>query len=251
LRAPFDGIVIEQNVTKGDMVVDNTVNLFQIADVSQLLVTVHCPEDYLPALNDLQGAQKRWTVHTVGAPGAGLSGPINDIGYLIDPNQHTAVVKGYVDNPGARIRGTQFVTATVKLPPPDDVVEIPDDAVVDDGRQSLVFVQPDPHKNPNRFVMRRVQVTHRFADSMFVLKRPIPKEEQLTTLEAEEGLLPNEPLLPGDRVLTAGSVELKRVMIDLESRPREKPTDLLAKAKARPVSDLESRPEQKPKAGKG
>jgi cobalt-zinc-cadmium efflux system membrane fusion protein len=129
------------------------------------------------------------------------------------------------------------------------VVEIPDDAVVDDGRQSLVFVQPD--KDKNRFVMRRVQVTHRFADSMFVRKTAISKEEQLTTTEAEEGLLPKEPLLPSERVLTAGSVELKRVMIDLESRPKERPTDLLAKAKARPVSDLESRPEQKPKAGKG
>jgi cobalt-zinc-cadmium efflux system membrane fusion protein len=251
LRAPFDGVILEQNVHQGEMVTDNTVNLFQIADVSQLLVTVHCPEDYLPALNDLRGKQKEWTVHTVGAPATGLPGTIDEISYLIDPNQHTAIIKGYVDNPGARIRGTQFATATVKIPPPNDVVEVPDDAVVDDGRQSLVFVQPDPDKNPNRFVMRSVRVTHRCADSMFVRKTPIPKEEQLTTLEAEEGLLPKEPLLPGERVLTAGSVELKRVMIDRESRPKEKPTDLLAKAKARPASASESRPEQKPKAGKG
>ena len=168
---------------------------------------------------------------------------------MIDPNQHTAVIKGYVDNPGKQIRAGQYVTATVKIPPPDDVVEIPVDALVDDGRQSLVFVQPDAAKH--QFTMRRVQVTHRFDRTVFVRNTPIPKEEQLTALEAEEGLLPKEPLRPGERVLLAGSVELKRVVIDLESRPQEQPTDLLAKAKTRSVSDLESRPEQKPKAGKG
>ncbi len=38
---------------------------------------------------------------------------------------------------------------------------------------------------------------------------PIPKEEQLTAQEAEEGLLPKEPLLPGERVLLSGALELK------------------------------------------
>ena len=50
LRAPFDGIIVERNVHKDEMVVDNTVNLFQIADVSRLLVIANCPEDSLPSL---------------------------------------------------------------------------------------------------------------------------------------------------------------------------------------------------------
>ena len=110
-------------------------------------------------------------------------------------------------------------------------------------------MQPDAAKH--QFTMRRVHVTHRFDHTVFVQATPIPKEEQLTALEAEEGLLPKEPLRPGERVLLAGSVELKRVVIDLESRPQKKPTEQLAKAKVRSASDLESRPEQKPRAGKG
>jgi cobalt-zinc-cadmium efflux system membrane fusion protein len=250
LRAPFDGVIVEENVSMDEMIVDNTVNLFQIADVSRLLVTANCPEDDLPSLEVLQGNEKRWNVRTVGAASAtGLSGTIADISYLIDPNQHTAIIKGYVDNPGQQIRAGQYVTATVNIPPPKDVVEIPVDALVDDGRQSLVFVQPDAAKR--QFVMRRVQVTHRFDRTVFVRMTPIPKEEQLTLNEAEEGLLPKAPLRPGERVLTAGSVELKAALLDLESRPQEKPTDLLAKTKARPSTDLESPPEPKPKAGKG
>jgi cobalt-zinc-cadmium efflux system membrane fusion protein len=96
--------------------------------------------------------------------------------------------------------------------------------------------------------MRRVHVTHRFDRTVFVRKTPIPKEEQLTTSEAEEGLLPQEPLRAGELVLVAGSVELKRVVIDLESRPK-KPNELLAKAK-RPASDVDP-PEPRPRARKG
>ncbi|HKM55814.1 MAG TPA: efflux RND transporter periplasmic adaptor subunit [Isosphaeraceae bacterium] len=218
LRAPFDGIIIERNVHKDEMVVDNTVNLFQIADVNRLLVIANCQEDALPTLEALQGVQRRWTVRTVGAESAtGLSGTIDEIGYLIDPNQHTAVIKGYVENPGQRIRAGQYVTATVNIPPPPDVVEIPADALVDDGKQSLVFVQPEA--SSHLFTMRRVQVTHRFERSVFVRNTPIPKEEQLTAREAEEGLLPKEPLRPGERVLLAGAVELKAALLDLESEP--------------------------------
>jgi cobalt-zinc-cadmium efflux system membrane fusion protein len=246
LRAAFDGVILEQNFTVGEMVTDSTVNLFQIADVSRLLVAVHCPEDDLPALEALHGVDLRWTVNTVFAPPEGISGPIAEIGYLIDPNQHTAVIKGYIDNPGDRIRGTQFARATIKIPPPRDVVEIPADALVEDGKQSVVFVQPDAAKH--EFTMRRVQVAHRFDRTVFVQSAPIPKEQQLTADEADEGILPKEPLTPGERVLVAGPMELKRVVLDLDSQATQTPAEVIAKAKPRPASLHEVQP--KPKAGK-
>ena len=272
LRAPLDGIIVERNVFKDEMIVDNTVNLFQIADVSRLLVIASCPEDSLPSLESLGSNEKRWSVRTVGAAsGTGLAGTIDEIGYMIDPNQHTAVIKGYVENPGKRIRAGQYVSVTVNLPPPDDVVEIPTDALVDDGMQSLVFVQSDPAVH--QFTMRRVQVTHRFDRSVFVRDTPLPKEEQLTAKEAEEGLLPKAPLRSGERVLLSGAVELKAALQDLESRPEkeaDKPAtdkpqlvldpqsrletraaEKVAKGKARSVPDPVSRPENKSKAIKG
>jgi cobalt-zinc-cadmium efflux system membrane fusion protein len=221
LRAPFDGVVVERNVHVDEMVVDNTVNLFQIADVSRLLVQANCPEDELPTLEALVGPRRRWVVRTVGAESAtGLAGTIDEIGYLIDPNQHTAVIKGYVDNPGKRIRAGQYVTATVNVPPPDGVVEIPADALVDDGRQSVVFVQPA--EGVHRFTMRRVHVTNRFERTVFVRATPIPEAERRTAQEAEEGLLPKEPLRPGELVLVSGAVELKAKMLELEARPTKR-----------------------------
>lgn len=215
LRAPFDGVVIERNVHVDEMVVDNTVNLFQIADVSRLLVIASCPEDAIPALESLSSAERKWTIRTVGVSSStGLPGRIDEIGYIIDPNQHTAVIKGYVENPGKHLRGGQFISATVNIPPPEDVVEIPLEALVDDGRQSLVFVQPDP--KVSQFTLRRIKVTHRFEHSVFASSVPLTGDDRLSAEEAEEGLLPREPLRPGERVILSGAVELKAHIADLE-----------------------------------
>lgn len=226
IRAPFDGVVVERNVHVGEMVVDNTVNLFQIADVNRLLVVANCPEDDLPILEELRGVALKWSVHTVGADTLkGLSGTIDDIGYLIDPNQHTAVIKGFVENPRARLRAGQYVKAVVNIPPPEHVVEIPSDALLDDGSQSVVFVQPDSvlHK----YAMRRVQVVRRYDRTVFVASEPPAKEEAAVsgTDAAEAGLLPIERLAPGERVLTAGTVELKAVIQDFALQTAKTPAE--------------------------
>lgn len=227
LRAPFDGIIVERNVTLHENVVDNTVNLFQIAQVDRLLVVAQAPEDELPNLNDLREKREKehkpmeWSVRTVGpVPSSGLKGTIDEIGYLIDPNQHTAIIKGYIDNPKKQIRAGQFVSCTIEIPPPDDVVEIPSSAVVEDGKYAVVFVQTDPEKH--YYTMRRVKLTHRFEKTVFVRSKPFGKEEQLTAEEKELGLLPLEPLRPDERILRTGVGELKAALIDLESRPFKK-----------------------------
>jgi cobalt-zinc-cadmium efflux system membrane fusion protein len=218
LRAPEDGVIVERNVVRSEMVVDNTVNLFQIAKVDRLTVKADAPEDDLPILLALTDEQRVWRVHTVGATAArGIDGTIDEIGVLLDPNQHTAVIKGYIDNPREQIRAGQFVTATVLLPPPAGVVEVPIDAVVEDGKYCVVFVQTDPVNH--LYTMRRVQVTHRFEKTAFVRSTPIPREEQLTPEEQELGLLPREPLHPGERLAMSGVGELKAALLDLESRP--------------------------------
>jgi cobalt-zinc-cadmium efflux system membrane fusion protein len=215
LIAPHDGTIVERNVSAGDYVADNTVNLFTIAEVDRLLVIANPPEDQLPALLNLKPPQTRWTLQTVGAA-APIEGPIEEVGYLIDANQHTAVVKGYIDNPGDKLRAGQFVSATVHLPPPPDVVQVPLTALAEDGKQSFVFVQPDPTKP--RYTMRRVKVTHRFENTAFVRSRLTPAEQKLSPEEAAQGLQPLEPLKPGERFIPSGVLELRAALEDMESK---------------------------------
>jgi cobalt-zinc-cadmium efflux system membrane fusion protein len=221
LKAPIGGVLIERNVALHELVQDPTVNIFQIAKVDQLNVLANVPEDDLPKLYRWRKERTRqdrpltWTVKTVGS--SPIKGVIDDIGYLIDPNQHTAVVKGHIKNPGKLLRAGQFISATVQLLPPEGVVEVPMDAVVEDGQQAIVFVQ-DKHKK-DQFTMRRVEVTHRFEETAFVRSTDIPLDERFGREEKEQGLLPKEPLHKGDRVLLRGAVELKAALLDKESEP--------------------------------
>jgi cobalt-zinc-cadmium efflux system membrane fusion protein len=216
LLAPRDGTIVERNVGVGEYVADNTINLFTIADVSSMLIQANPPEDQLPALLSLQRNKKlfRWTIETVGIPP--VEGPIDEISYILDPNQHTAVVKGRITNPEGRpLRAAQFVSATINMPPPSNVVEIPLTALAEDGRQSFVFVQPDPGKH--EYTMRRVQVVNRYDKTAYV-RSELKPDEQLTPEEAKQGLMPRQPLKPGERVLTSGVLELRAALEDMMSK---------------------------------
>ena len=176
-----------------------------------LVVLAAVPEDDLPALQDLKSQTRNpivWTVCTVGTqPIAGL---VDDIGYLIDPNQHTAIVRGHIPNPKGLLRAGQFVRATVELLPPKNVVEVPISAVVEDGKDSIVFVQADPQKPV--YTMRRVQVTNRFDRTAYVRSVPMSKDEQRAPDAEGQPSSPAEPLRAGERVLTAGTLELKAAL---------------------------------------
>jgi cobalt-zinc-cadmium efflux system membrane fusion protein len=220
LKAPEDGVILEFNVSEHETVQDPTVSLFQIAKVDRLRVRANAPEDDLPALLKLPSDLRRWTVRPL-AQEQSLEGPIDDIGYLIDINQHNAVVKGHIDNPIGKdglpiLRSGQYVSCTIRLPPPENVVEVPMTAIVDDGRQCVVFVQPDADKPI--FTMRRVEVVKRFEKTAFVRSELTAQEQEHTQEDKDFELLPRRPLRPGERVLVTGVLELKRELEDRESK---------------------------------
>ena len=281
LRSPINGVIIERNVTEKEIVVDTTINIFQIANVDDLLVLVNVPEDQLKRLRDLKKRNLlRWTIQTAGAPvkfkvtqkaldkltqagvpatvpeklqtllnrefatqqllenelgkaltqeertewqknivdaaKLGLVGPVDEIGYMIDPFTHTAILKGFIKNEDGALRAGQYVTATIDLPRETNVVEIPMAAIADDGQQQVVFVQPDPAK-PN-YTMRRVKVTHRFDKTAYVASVLTDDDIAKGLAQArDQGLLPYSPLKEGDRVIVSGLLELKKELDDRQS----------------------------------
>jgi cobalt-zinc-cadmium efflux system membrane fusion protein len=215
LRVPdeFDGgVIVERNLSVKDVVVDNTLTLFQVAKVDRMLVVANTPEDELETLQRLSTEQRHWIIRPLGSSAA-IPGPIDDISYIIDVNQHSAVVKGHIPSDG-RLRSGQYVTATVELPPPGDVVEVPASALADDGKQAVVFVQSGD--KPGVYTMRRVEVLQRFDRTVFVRSRFADgRDEQLRTpREEEQGLLPRHTLKPGEQVITAGVLEVKKELAD-------------------------------------
>ena len=194
VRAAQGGMVLEKNLSVGD-IIDTTANLFYLADLSELMVCVHLYEEDLPAVQALP-RPVGWTLSLPALPGRTFAGTLEQVKPVIDPTQHTALAVGRVANPDGLLKVGQFVTATVELPPSAGEVELPAASVVEDGKSSVVFVQPDPAVGT--FVRHSVTIRRRFSDVLYAAADPSP-----TGVKA------------GDRVVTAGALLLRDALEQL------------------------------------
>lgn len=199
IEAPIDGTIVEKNVVEG-VLVDTDDDLFAIADLTTLRAMLHVYEEDLPELQKLDKPTP-WLIHVASRPEApSIPSTIEQLGDVIDPNEHMALAFGTVDNTGGDLFAGQFITATVELPQEPDLVEIPTRALIEDGIDSVVLVRTDPEKH--QFAARRVKVARRYHDVVYVRER----------LSAEDKQRGFEELRVGDVVVAAGALELKAAM---------------------------------------
>ena len=105
----------------------------------------------------------RWKIQVESEPNTRpLELPILRVAPSLEPNQHTPMLIGYLDNADGKYLIGQFVTATIYVPPPEHAVEIPTDAVNHLEGQELVFVENPEAKD--EFLIRRVAVVQSFKD---------------------------------------------------------------------------------------
>ena len=107
--APISGIITEQNVTAGAGVktLDNSPNLFTIANLDSVWVICDVYENNLPFVHLGDYADVRLNAYPVGT----FKGRISNIGPILDPSIRTAKVRLEMPNPGFMSIG-MFVTAT-------------------------------------------------------------------------------------------------------------------------------------------
>jgi cobalt-zinc-cadmium efflux system membrane fusion protein len=107
--APATGVVIEQNVTAaaGVKTLDNSPNLFTIADLSVVWIICDVFENDMPNIRMGEYAD----IHLAAYPATVLQGRISNIGAVLDPSIRAAKVRLEVPNPGM-LRVGMFVTAT-------------------------------------------------------------------------------------------------------------------------------------------
>jgi cobalt-zinc-cadmium efflux system membrane fusion protein len=148
--APVSGVIIEQNVTAaaGVKTLDNSPNLFTIADLSQVWILCDVYENDLAGVHEGEYAD----IHINAYPNRVLRGRIDNIGPILDPNLRTAKVRLQVANPGF-LRFGMFVTAIFHGQQPEIHALVPATAVLHLHDRDWVYV---PAEN-GRF--RRVEVT--------------------------------------------------------------------------------------------
>jgi cobalt-zinc-cadmium efflux system membrane fusion protein len=106
--APATGVITEQNVTAsaGVKTLDNSPNLFTIADLSVVWIVCDVFENDMPSIRMGEYAD----IHLAAYPNRVLKGRISNIGAVLDPSIRTAKVRLEVPNPGL-MRIGMFVTA--------------------------------------------------------------------------------------------------------------------------------------------
>ena len=125
------------------------------------------------------------------------------MGNIIDPNQHTALVMGRVDNPDGKLRVGQFVNTRLEIPPPPGEVVVPASALCEESDRDCVFVQS---ADKSTYVRRSVAVTRRGGDKAYIRGQPTPAEKL-------RGL---EPLAPGEQVVVSRVVQLAACLDSLQ-----------------------------------
>src|SRR3974390_3543560 len=136
--APISGWIVDQQITGGTGVksMDNSPNLFTIADLSTVWVLCDVYEDLLSRVQVAEPAQIQLNAY----PDRPLPGKVVNISAVLDPATRTAKVRIELPNPQGIIRPGMFVTATFKAVKATEHEVIPGGAVVHLHDKDWVFL---------------------------------------------------------------------------------------------------------------
>ncbi len=187
LSSAISGVVIEKNVSQGEVVGTEKV-LFTVADLSTLWVVIDIYEKDISRLKAGMGVK----VAVTAFPDSDFRGRISYIGDVVDEKTRTIKARVTVDNSGGLLKPGMFATVTIdaKGSQEEKVTAVPQEAVLMDGEARYVFVQTAP----DRFKRKDIKVGRTFGKKIevieglkegdtvvgkgsFVLKSELKKEE--------------------------------------------------------------------------
>jgi len=110
LRAPVAGTIVEQNVAgfEGIKSLDNTPNLFTIADLSNVWVVCDVYENDISDVHIGDPAE----VHLNAFPNRVFKGSVSDVSRVLDPNTRSAKIRIVLANRDGAFRPGMFAVAT-------------------------------------------------------------------------------------------------------------------------------------------
>jgi len=150
LRAPVAGTIVEQNVAgfEGIKSLDNTPNLFTIADLSQVWVVADVFENDLGDVHVGDPVKVKLNAY----PDRTYSGKVSDISRVLDPSTRAAKVRIVLSNADGSLRPGMFAVATFRSRKLLPSMVVPSTAVMRLHDRDWVFVKEGPKQ------FRRVEV---------------------------------------------------------------------------------------------
>ncbi len=128
LRAPVSGTIVEQNVSgfEGIKTLDNSPNLFTIADLTQVWVVCDVYENDLGEVRLGDTADIRLNAY----PDKTYHGKVADISRVLDPSTRSAKVRIVMANPDGSLRPGMFAVVALRSRKTQSRIVVPSTAIM-------------------------------------------------------------------------------------------------------------------------
>ena len=173
LKAPVSGTIVEQNVAgfEGIKSLDNSPNLFTIADLSQVWVVCDVFENDLGEVHMGDTAQIRMNAF----PDRNYKGTVADISRVLDPSTRTAKVRIVLANPDGVLKPGMFAVATFRSRRVRPALVVPGTAVMRLHDKDWVFRR----EGQNQFRRIEVQIAGATQDGMQEVSSGVKPDDEL------------------------------------------------------------------------
>ena len=156
IRSPIAGTVVERLITPGQLLEAGTTPCFTVADLSRVWVLAQLFGTDLSAVSTGDTAQV-----ATGIGSNSLSGKVDNISALVDPNTRSVQVRVVVDNPGNLLKKQMYVRVLIQARQESTGLLIPVSAVLrDDENLPFVYVA----QTDGSFARRHITVGYRAGD---------------------------------------------------------------------------------------
>jgi membrane fusion protein, heavy metal efflux system len=149
ITSPISGVVLDVNTGPGELQrsLDNANAIATIADIN----TVWVMGDLYPRDQASVRFGQPVSISVNGYPDMVLHGVINNISDSVDPTSLTLKARVVLSNPGHKLKPQMYATIAVTNQK-RDVIVVPATAVIQNGKDTFVFVQTSPGKYERRNV---------------------------------------------------------------------------------------------------
>lgn len=170
IRAPFAGIVGLRQVSAGAYLKAGE-DIARLDKIDVMKLDFRVPEVYLGKIRRDQPV----AVRVDAFPGERFAGRVYAVETAVDEKTRTVLLRGRVENRGARLRPGMFARVTLELGTNDKAALVPEQAIVPRGNQNFVFRVLD-----GRAVLTEVSIGARTPGQVEIVKGLKPGELVVT-----------------------------------------------------------------------
>ena len=148
VKAPIGGMLVEQNVSAGQLIQPGSTQCFMISDISSVWVLVNVYQKDLPFVS----VGDPVTIQTDSYPDI-FHGRISYVAASLDPTTRTLQARIDTPNRGDKLKKDMYVTATVQAGKIQNAIALPDAAILRDSEnQPFVYVAASAQQFDRRSV---------------------------------------------------------------------------------------------------